>query len=326
MAEQGIEKTWLKLRVSDIVREAEAIARFEFTDPANAPLPRFTAGAHVEVRVGDSMIRSYSLSNDPAEAHRYVVAVLREESGRGGSVAMHDRVSVGDILEVSTPCNRFPLAGDEAQFHLLLAGGIGVTPMMAMVHELEARGARWNMHYCTRSPERTAFLIDLAPHVAAGKVSVHHDEGDPARGLDIAATLSRFDVGTHLYFCGPPGFMSATKAAVGHWPVHTVHCEYFTAAEGAQKPAMENNPFEIRIRSTGDVFEVPSDKSIIDVLREHGHVIDSDCEDGYCGTCITRYLSGDPDHRDTVLSESERHSYMMICCSRAKCGTLELDL
>lgn len=323
MADQGGEKTWLKLRVSDIVREAEGISRFEFGDPAGAPLPRFSAGAHVELRVGDGMIRSYSLCNDPAETHRYAVAVLREEGGRGGSIAMHDRVSVGDILEVSTPRNHFPLAGNEALSHLLMAGGIGVTPMIAMIHELEARGARWHMHYCTRSPERTAFLSQLAPLIAAGKVTVHHDEGDPARGLDIAKTLGNFEIGTHLYFCGPPGFMSAVKAAVGYWPVHTVHCEYFTASE--DRPEFKNDPFEIKLRSTGNVLKVPADKTIVDVLREHGHTIDSDCEDGYCGTCITRYLSGDPEHRDTVLSEGERKTYMMICCSRAK-GTLELDL
>lgn len=325
MADQGLTKTWLKLRVSAIVPEAEGISQFEFTDPANSALPRFTAGAHVEVRLRDNMIRSYSLSNDPAETYRYVVAVLREQAGRGGSVAMHDQVSVGDVLDVSTPRNRFPLAGEEARFHLLLAGGIGVTPMMAMIHELEARGAAWHMHYCTRSPERTGFRTALAAHIAAGKVTLHHDGGDPARGLDLNATLARFEVGNHVYFCGPPGFMRATKAALASWPVHTVHFEYFSASDDAAQAAAKNLPFEIRIRSTGDVYEVPADKSIIDVLRENGLTIDSDCEDGFCGTCITRFLSGDPDHRDTVLSDGERRSYMMICCSRAK-GILELDL
>ncbi len=325
MPDQVPEKTWLKLRVSDIVREAEGISQFELTDPANGALPRFTAGAHVEIRLGDQMVRSYSLSNNPAETHRYAVAVLREEAGRGGSLAMHDRVSVGDILEVSAPRNRFPLAGEEARFHLLLAGGIGVTPMMAMIHELEARGAAWHMHYCTRSPERTAFQTALAPHIAAGKVTLHHDGGDPTRGLDLAATLTKFEVGNHIYFCGPPGFMSATKAALVSWPVHTVHFEYFTASDDAKDLQAENNPFEIKIHSTGKVLEVPTDKSILDVLRENGLTIDSDCEDGFCGTCITRFLSGDPDHRDTVLSDGERRSYMMLCCSRAK-GMLELDL
>ncbi len=323
MPDQGIEKNWLPLRVANIMRAAEGILLFEFVDPTGAALPRFAAGAHVEVRIDDGILRSYSISNDPSETHRYVVAVLREEDGRGGSRAMHDRVKAGDVLEVSAPRNHFPLAGPVAQFHLLLAGGIGVTPMMAMIRELEARGAPWHMHYCTRSPERTAFRDELAPYAAAGKVTFHHDGGDPARGLDLAATLSKFNIGTHVYFCGPPAFMSAAKAAVGLWPAHTVHSEYFSGAE--DKPQFENKPFEIKIRSTGDVFEVPADKTIIEVLRENGHAIDSNCEDGYCGTCITRFLSGDPEHRDTVLSEGERKTYMMICCSRGK-GSLELDL
>jgi vanillate monooxygenase ferredoxin subunit len=325
MPDPALEKTWLKLRVSDIVREAEGISQFEFTDPSNATLPRFTAGAHVEIRLGGDMVRSYSLSNNPAETHRYVVAVLREQAGRGGSVAMHDRVKVGDVLDVSTPINRFALAGEEARFHLLLAGGIGVTPMMAMIHELETRGAAWHMHYCTRSPDRTAFKSALAPHIAAGKVTLHHDGGDPTRGLDLAATLTKFEVGNHIYFCGPSGFMSATKAALVSWPAHTVHFEYFSASQDAKDAQAENTPFEIKIRSTGKVLEVPADKSILDVLRANGLTVESDCEDGFCGTCITRFVSGEPDHRDTVLSEGERRSYMMLCCSRAK-GMLELDL
>ncbi len=320
---EGVEKNWLSLRVAGITPAAEGILLFEFVDPAGGALPRFTAGAHVELRIDDGILRSYSLSNDPAETHRYVVAVLREEAGRGGSRAMHDRIKVGDMLQVSSPRNHFPLAGPEAQFHLLLAGGIGITPMMAMIRELEARGASWHLHYCTRSPERTAFRDELAAYAAAGKVTFHHDGGDPARGLDLAATLGKFEIGTHVYFCGPSGFMSATKAAVGLWPAHTVHCEYFSGVE--DKPHFENAPFEVKIRSTGDVLQVPVDKSIIDVLRENGHDIDTDCEDGYCGTCITRYLSGEPEHRDTVLSEGERKTYMMICCSRGK-GALELDL
>ncbi len=319
----GVDKNWLSLRVSNIATAAEGIFLFEFVDQTGAKLPRFTAGAHVEVRIDHDIVRSYSLCNDPAETHRYVVAVLREEAGRGGSRAMHDRLKIGDVLEVSAPRNHFPLAGPEAQLHLLLAGGIGITPMMAMIRELEARGARWRMHYCTRSPERTAFRGELMPYVTAGKVTFHHDGGDPARGLDLAGTLSKFDIGTHVYFCGPSGFMSATKAAVGLWPAHAVHCEYFSGVE--DKPEYENKPFKVKIRSTGKVFEVPADKSIIDVLRENGHIIDTDCEDGYCGTCITRYLSGEPEHRDTVLSEGERKTYMMICCSRAR-GALELDL
>jgi vanillate monooxygenase ferredoxin subunit len=317
-------KTTQVLRVSKITREAQDIASFELVDPAGLELPPFTAGAHLDVRINDDMRRQYSLCNDPQERHRYVIAVLNEPAGRGGSRAMHEQVAVGSVLPVSAPHNRFPLAGREARFHLLLAGGIGVTPMLAMIAELERRTSPWHMHYCTRNPARTAFLDRLRPLIAAGKVELHHDDGDPARGLDIARTLAAFEIGAHVYFCGPPGFMHAAKASVSAWPPFNVHYEYFTAADDRTEAA--NTPFRVKIKRSGQVFDIPADRSIVAVLRDNGFEIETDCEDGYCGTCITRYLEGEPDHRDTVLGEDERQRYAMICCARAKSPMLVLDL
>ncbi len=312
----------LNLRVRTIRHETPDIASFELVDPDGRDLPPFTAGAHIDVRISDKIQRQYSLCNDPAERHRYEIAVLKEPNGRGGSVAMH-ALAEGQILTVSEPVNRFPLAGREARFHLLLAGGIGVTPMMAMIAELEANKRPWHMHYCTRSRDRSAFIERLEPHIAAGKVELHHDGGDPAKGLDIARALSQFEIGTHLYFCGPPGFMSAAKASVGAWPPFNVHCEYFEAPD--DRPPAESGPFQIKIKSSGQVFDVPVGKTIVAVLRENGFDIETDCEDGYCGTCITRYVEGDPEHRDTVLSEGERKSYVMVCCARSRSPMLVLD-
>ena len=237
---------------------------------------------------------------------------------------MHEQIAVDSELLVSPPHNHFALAGREARFHLLLAGGIGVTPMLAMIAELERRAASWHMHYCTRNAARTAFLERLRPLIAAGKVDLHHDDGDPARGLDIKRTLEAFEVGTHVYYCGPPGFMSAARASVGAWPPFNVHCEYFTAAE--ERGDVVNTPFQIKARSSGQVFDVPADRSIVAVLRDNGFDIQTDCEDGYCGTCITRYLEGEPEHRDTVLDEDDRTRYAMICCARAKSPLLVLDI
>lgn len=317
-------KTTQALRVSKITREAQDIASFELVDPAGLELPSFTAGAHLDVRINDDTRRQYSLCNDPQERHRYVIAVLNEPAGRGGSRAMHEQVAVGSVLPVSAPHNRFPLAGREARFHLLLAGGIGVTPMLAMIAELERRASPWHMHYCTRNPARTAFLDRLRPLIAAGKVELHHDDGDPARGLDIARTLAAFEIGAHVYFCGPPGFMHAAKASVSAWPPFNVHYEYFTATDDRTEAV--NTPFRVKIKSSGQVFDIPADRSIVAVLRDNGFDIETDCEDGYCGTCITRYLDGEPDHRDTVLGEDERRRYAMICCARAKSPMLVLDL
>jgi vanillate O-demethylase ferredoxin subunit len=312
----------LTVRVRAVTREAEDILGFELAPVDGHELPRFTAGSHVDVHIREGLKRPYSLCNDPRERGCYSIAVLKEKNGLGGSKAMHEEIKAGAKLTISAPRNNFPLAGPEAERHLLLAGGIGVTPMMAMIAELEDRGASWRMHYCTRALERTAFRARLAPRIAAGKVLLHHDGGDPARGLDIKAALARHEPGTHVYVCGPAGFMNAARAALAHWPAECVHWEYFTPAAGA--PA-ENQPFQIKIKATGAVLDVPADRSIIAVLRAHGFEIETDCEQGYCGTCITPLLAGEAEHRDTVLSEQQRKNYLMICCARAKGGMLVID-
>lgn len=314
----------LSLRITRVSEEAQGVRSFELRSVNGDVLPAFTAGAHLEVYPRDDLIRHYSLCNDPAERDRYEIAVLREGDGRGGSVAMHDDLQEGAILKVSTPRNHFPLAGREASFHLLIAGGIGVTPMMAMIAELEARNADFKMHYCTRSAERTAFAERLAPLVEEGRVVIHHDSGEPEQGLDLAATLGDFRPGMHVYICGPPGFMTAAMASVGAWPPHAVHTEYFTAAEpGAD---WEDHPFQIKLERSGVTLDVAADQSIVDVLRANGYDVETSCQEGYCGTCITRYLSGEPEHRDTVLDESDRRNYVMVCCARAQGPLLVLDI
>src|SRR5215471_8269959 len=191
----------MQLRVRSITYLAEAINGYELVDPRGRDLPRFTAGAHVDLRFG-GLVRQYSLCNDPAERRRYCIAVLRENESRGGSRHLHDNVRVGDLLEVSLPRNNFPLAA-AAERHLLIAGGIGIAPIMSMIAELQRRQADFQLHYCTHSPERTAFREALSPLAGDGRARFHHDGGDPTRGLDIAAALSDPRPGTHLYYCGP---------------------------------------------------------------------------------------------------------------------------
>ena len=213
------------LRVRSITYLAQRINGYELVDLQEHDLPPFAAGAHVSVRVGEGPVRDFSLWNDPAECARYCIAVLREPEGQG-SREWHERVHVGDIVEASAPRNNFPLAAEAAR-HLLIAGGIGITPIMAMIAELRRNRADFRLHYCTRSPKETAFLDDLAILAAQSRVQFHHDGGDPAKGLDIAATLREYALGTHLYYCGPVGMMVAAEAASRHWPAGTVHCEYF---------------------------------------------------------------------------------------------------
>jgi vanillate O-demethylase ferredoxin subunit len=312
----------MQLRVRSITYLAEAVNRYELVDPRGRDLPRFAAGAHIDLRLG-GLVRQYSLCNDPAERRRYCIAVLRETASRGGSRLLHEGVRVGDLVEVSPPRNRFPLAA-EAERHLLIAGGIGIAPIMAMVAELGRRRADFQLHYCTRSAERTAFRDNLAPLAAEGRVHFHHDGGDPARGLDIRAALRQPAPGTHLYYCGPQTLMAAAAKASEGWPAGTVHCEYFDAPPPSE--VVEDQPFRVKLARRGAEYEIPVGATIVDVLRRHGIPVPTSCELGYCGACLTRYLDGEPDHRDQVLREYGRERYVLICCARSKTPVLTLDL
>jgi ferredoxin-NADP reductase len=313
----------MRLRVRAITYLAENVNGYELVDPQGRDLPRFAAGAHIGVRLSH-LWRDYSLWNDPAERRRYCIAVLREEQGKG-SRYLHDATRVGDLVEVSPPRNHFPLA--DAARYLLLAGGIGITPLMAMVSELKRRRADFTLHYCTRSPERTAFREELDLLAAIGRVVFHYDGGDPARGLDVASLLKEAQPGTHLYYCGPSGMMAAAAAASAHWPVGTVHCEYFSGPEAAAPAKLaDDRPFRVRLAKSGGEYEVPPGETILDVLRGAGVETRSSCELGYCGACLTRYVAGEVDHRDPILGDVARRTHLLICCSRAMSDVLELDL
>ena len=326
----------MRLQVRQITYQARDINSYELVDPEGRELPEFTAGAHIDFYFRDGSVRQYSLCNDPADRRRYFIAVLRESYGRGGSQALHERVHVQRTVWVGKPRNNFPLHED-AKHHLLLAGGIGVTPMMAMIARLQATGADFKLHYCTKAPEYTAFRLELAELVKSGRVELHYDGGDPRNGLDIAALLKNPAPGTHLYYCGPAGFMRAAKAASAHWPSGTVHFEYFTA-DAAPKSTLTSEElsemdadavgigFQIKVASTGGTYFVPNDKSIVQVLAENGIKVEVSCESGLCGTCMVRYLEGEVDHQDLVLEDDQRSQYLTACCSRAKSKILVLDL
>lgn len=315
----------LHARIHAIVLEADGIATFEFRHAGGSDLPPFSAGAHIDMHIRPGYVRQYSLCGDPRERHRYVVAVLREEAGRGGSKAMHDELRIGQSVTLGTPRNFFPLVPG-ARRHLLIAGGIGVTPMMAMASELQAQAKDFFLHYCTRSPERTAFRERVAALAAAGHAAVHHDGGDPSRGLDLRALLLQPEAGTHVYYCGPPGFMGAAAQAAAHWPSGSVHFEHFASPAAPVAAPLANCAFRVRLARSGMELEVPADKSIADVLKENDVFIETSCKEGYCGTCLTRYTAGEPEHRDSVLDEDDHREFVLVCCARARTPTLELDL
>ena len=313
----------MRLRVRSIIYLARAINGYELVDPRGRDLPSFTAGAHVALRWRGETWRDYSLWNDPAERRHYCIAVQCESARGGLSARLHDQIRVGDEVEVSLPRNEFPLAED-AERHLLLAGGIGITPLYAMLASLRRRRAWFELHYCTRAPEDTAFREELAILAAQGRVRFHHDGSDPARGLDIAALLRERPPGTHLYYCGPPGLMAAAAAASAHWPEGTVHCEDFDGA--VVDPPAEERAFRVRLARSGSEYEIAPGETIVEVLRRHGIAVRTSCELGYCGTCATPYREGVPEHRDQYLDETGRRRFVMICCARAKSPVLELDL
>ncbi len=314
------------VQVSRKTKEADDICSYELTSVKDEPLPAFTAGSHIDVHLLDGLVRQYSLCNDPRETHRYLIAVLRDPASRGGSQAMHDSLSTGVILRISAPRNHFGLS--DAPATLLLAGGIGITPILCMAEELEATGRYFEMHYCTRAPERTAFLSRIEGSPFTRSIQLHFDSGAAEQKLDIAAVLSRQQPGTHLYVCGPGGFIGHVLEAAKRagWTDERVHREFFTSA--AAGPAKADGPFDVKVASSGNIFVVPTGRSILDVLRQNGVDVGASCETGVCGTCLTRVLGGVPDHRDVYMSEAEHaaNDQVTVCCSRSKSDLLVLDL
>jgi vanillate O-demethylase ferredoxin subunit len=315
----------IAVKVQRKKQEALDIASFELVKPDGSALPGFSAGSHIDVQVPGGLTRQYSLCNDAAEQHRYRIAVLRDPGSRGGSVGMHDAVKEGDTLQISEPRNHFPLV--HAQRTLLLAGGIGVTPLLCMAQRLATSGADFTLHYCARSAERTAFRDEIAASPYAQRVQYHFDDGDAAQKLQLEQELAKPDAGTHLYVCGPTGFIDwvvKTADRLG-WSKEQVHLEYFGAAA---QDTTGDRAFQVKIASSGAVYEVPADQTVVNALQAHGIEILTSCEQGVCGTCITRVLQGECDHRDLYFTDEEKakHDQFTPCCSRAKSAVLVLDL
>jgi phthalate 4,5-dioxygenase reductase component len=309
------------LRVARAEPLAEGIHRFDFRHPQGAPLPPFTAGAHVTVTAPNGSVRKYSLCNDPAETDRYVIAVKRDPLGRGGSVSLVDGTRPGDLVEVSQPHNAFELIAN-APGYVFIAGGIGIAPIMSMVRSLAATAARFRLYYCTRAAKQAAFLDELRAAALGGKVTIHHDHGDPARALDLWPLLER-PTRDHVYCCGPRAMLESVRDMTGHWSPGAIHMESFLDAGAAARP--EDRAFTVVLAKSGARVEVPPGISILEALRSRGHEAPSSCEAGTCGTCRTQLLEGRADHRDLVLTDHERGTQIMLCVSRALTAEIVID-
>lgn len=314
----------MKVLVTSKKIEADDIVSLELVPTEGDSLPAFEAGAHIDLHLPNGLIRQYSLCNPPNETHRYLVAVLKDPNSRGGSEAVHTMVNEGDKIEISAPRNLFPL-NTEAKKTLLFAGGIGVTPMLAMAESLHRAGKDFEMHYCARSQSRAAFVSRMQSSGFAEKVTCYFD--DEKQSLNAKAVMGSPTAGTHIYVCGPNGFMNFVidSATSQHWPTEQVHKEYF-AAESVDKS--QDGSFEVEIKSTGKIIQIRADQSVLEALEDEDIFLPVSCAEGICGTCITGILAGEPEHRDVFLTDAEKtaNDRFTPCCSRSKSARLVLDL
>lgn len=314
-----------KVRVSEIIEDTPDIKSFRLTRLDGRPFDPYQPGAHIDVTGPSALTRQYSLVSNPDEPETYRIAVKREPESRGGSAVLH-QLQVGDVLEISQPRNLFEVATD-ADKHLLVAAGIGVTPLVSMAYHLKRRGESFEFHYFARSREQAAF-VDLLERKDFFGEKVYFHFGVPREDQPevLERTLRGLTPRSHLYVCGPQGFMEAierlTTPLVGE---DNFHVEHF---EGSLPTATtQDTPFEVEL-DTGEVFEIPAGVSIVDVLRENGIDVETSCQEGICGTCVNAVLDGIPDHRDNCLSKSEKaaDNQMALCVSRARTPRLLIEL
>lgn len=317
--------TDLLLKVARVQAEAKEVMRLELVPARGEALPAFEPGAHIAVQLPGGLVRHYSLCGDWRDRSRYVLGVGRAAGSRGGSEFLHAQVREGMDLRCGSPVNNFPLVPD-APAYLLIAGGIGITPLLAMARWCDAHGKPWRMVYAARSRQRLAFYEELR---AFGDHVAFHCDDEAGAPLDVAALLAGVAPGTEVYCCGPAPLMDAVRAAGARLPPERLHFEYFSAPAGGIE-ASETQPegFWIDLKRSGTSFHVPPGRSILEVLEDNGYEVPFSCREGLCGTCETTVCEGEPEHLDYVYPPSQRASLttMLVCVSRAKSSRLVLDL
>ena len=309
----------LPLRLHAITYAAHAIHYYDLR-PVTGELPPFSAGAHLDVQVGNGMVRQYSLANPQHESWRYLLGIKRDPNSRGASAWIHEHWRVGDTLQASPPRNNFALR-EEASSSLLLAGGIGITPMLSMAARLQELGRPWQLHYSARSRQEMVEPQGLDPTC----VHMHADEEHGGAPMDLAGLMLRTPADAHVYCCGPAPMLAAFLSLASARPPDHVHVERFSSDVPA---ARATAGFHVELaRSKRRVYVAPG-HTIVDALRGEGIEVATSCEQGICGACETRVLAGIPDHRDLLLSKAEQaaNRAMLICCSGCKGDLLVLDL
>lgn len=311
--------TTVEMRLHSIRYAAQDTHLYEFRRPDGAVLPKAEPGAHIDLHLPNGMMRQYSLCTADGDPRAYVVGVKRDRASRGGSRYIHEYLQVGEILKIGGPRNNFPLKED-AGHSVLIAGGIGVTPIWCMAQRLVKLGRSFELHYACRTRSEAAFLEELE---ALPQAKLHFD--DEAGGfLDLAPIVANAPAGAHFYCCGPLPMLAGYEAAAKALPAEQVHVEYFSAKE----EAATGGGYVVELRRSGREFPIPEGRTILQVLRDAGVDVPYSCEEGVCGACETQVISGEVDHRDNILTEKERleSKTIMVCCSGAKSARLVLDL
>jgi len=311
----------VEMRLTAVTYTAQGTHLFEFRPLGGRSVAAFEAGAHIDLHLPNGMVRQYSLINRQDETHRYVVGIKRDPRSRGGSNYIFERLMVGTVVKIGGPRNNFRLVED-ASHTVLVAGGIGITPIWAMLHRLESSGRSWELHYATRSRNETAFAVELEQFGA--RVHLHVDDEFGGAVMDIGAALRGVASGAHLYCCGPPPMLASFEEATRASPRGQVHVERFTS----ETPVASAGGYLVELARCGKVVRVGEGQTILAALRGSGVNVPSSCEQGICGACETKVVSGVPDHRDMILSEEEKaaNATIMICCSGSKSDVLVLDL
>jgi tetrachlorobenzoquinone reductase len=310
----------LQVRVRAMRWETSGVLSLELSAVDGALLPRFEPGAHVDLRLPDGTLRQYSLCGDPSDRSHYRLGI-RAVGGGLSSTFVHRKLRPGELVTVSAPRNNFPL--EDAERYIFVAGGLGVTPLIPMMRQASAHGRPWTLLYCNKRDSDAPFLDEI--RALGGAISLHSSEAGTR--LDVKAQLAAAQPGAMIYCCGPEGLMTAVEEATAAWPQDAVRFEWFAPRSRADEGA--SGSFEVVCNVSGLTLTVPEDRTVLDILNDAGIEVPCSCQQGICGTCETRIVSGEVDHRDSILSSAERaaNQTMMTCVSRAKAGSrLVLDI
>jgi vanillate O-demethylase ferredoxin subunit len=316
----------LELVVHRAWSDGEGVRLFDLRLKNQDTLPRFTAGANIGVHINDDLVRHYSLCNNPKESYRYIIAVAKAADSKGGSLWMHQHLKEGETISISPPQNHFSL-DESSAYSILVAGGIGITPMLAMMMSLEEQGKKWELHFVSRDKNRAPLLsqiIVMQNSLKFGIIHLYFSRAVPSSRLDLPAIISRASKDSHFYCCGPKSLLNDYIKCLEHVSSEKVHLEHFHS----EQTAANQGKFTIVLARSGMEIDVNQGQTVLDVLKKHSINISYACGEGVCGSCEVQVLEGLPDHRDNVLSDTEKdeNKSMMVCCSGSISDRLILDL